>query len=62
MATNPRYTIEIVTHLAKSLFERATILDKNAYCPWYEFAKNTVDRRNLASFDHAAKPDALLLV
>ena len=62
MMTNPQYTVGIVTHLEKSPVERVTILDKSAYCPWYEIDKNTVDRRHFASFNNAAKKDTLLLV
>ena len=62
IATKFWYTVEIVTHLAKSPVERVPILDKNAYCPWYEIDKTTVDHINVANFNHATKPDAMLLV
>ena len=62
IAMIPRYTVKIITNLEKSLVERVTTLNEKAYWPWYEIDKNTVDRSNFASFNDAAKPDALLLV
>ena len=42
---NRWYIVEVVTHLAKSLVERLSILKKNACCPCYEIDKINVERR-----------------